>query len=153
MSPVLPRYSAGPDIFGTTHLRLADPAQLADIIGTEGFTVILIQVSGKGLEQPSCEVVATGSVKDFGDGDVELYAQWSDNLSASQWAANAQNQKSRATSKQSQKSGQKLEVSTFAVSPHYQRSGLGSRVLNEIKWLVSNIRQQETTINDAPPIE
>jgi hypothetical protein len=91
-------YCAHPDIFGTEHCRIADPSQLADIIGEAGFTIAILhlqdgaegQVGGEygdaeGLSR--AEVVATGSVKDFGDGEVESYAAWSGSVSGTQCAA------------------------------------------------------------------
>jgi hypothetical protein len=133
-------YCANPEIFGTKHIRIADPAQLADIVGESGFTVILVRlVASDETEQNTrlCEVVATGSVKDFGDGDVESYLEWSQNLSGAEWAAkNAGNVAERGPQKK--KTVQKYEVCAFSVSPDIQRGGLGVRVLNEIEWLVSN---------------
>jgi GNAT superfamily N-acetyltransferase len=149
-------YCAYPEIFGTRHVRMADPAQLADIIGTEGFTIVLVRVTsaGAGQKRQFCEVVATGSVKDFGDGDVETYAQWSKNLSGTQWTTKAGNQeRSGATTERSKEGAQKLEVTAFAVSPHYQARGLGGRLLNEIKWLVTARRLQGITTNAAPMVE
>jgi len=70
-------YYAHPELFGTTHLReIVEPAQLADIIGEEDFTIVSLRVVlavADGKTQVG-EVVATGSVKDFGDGDVEAHA-------------------------------------------------------------------------------
>src|SRR6266536_5911435 len=79
-------YCAHSELFGTSHLRVADPAQLADIIGDDGFTVVVLLVNE---EDGYTEIVATGSVKNFGDGDVESYAQWSKNLSGTHWAEKA----------------------------------------------------------------
>ncbi|RAQ63455.1 hypothetical protein COH20_000119 [Aspergillus flavus] len=46
---------------------MADPAQLADIIGADDFTIVLVRVTSDGADQQPqlCEVLATGSVKDF----------------------------------------------------------------------------------------
>jgi hypothetical protein len=133
-------YCAHPEIFGTTHLRLADPAQLADIVGENGFTVVLVRVTTVGANEETQigEVVATGSVKDFGDGDVETYAQWSLNLSGSEWAAgNVGRGHDGKSAGKGQETVPKHEVTAFAVSPHCQAAGLGARVLKEIEWLVS----------------
>jgi GNAT superfamily N-acetyltransferase len=149
-------YCAHPEICGTSHIRMADPAQLADIIGTEGFTIILVHVTTAGTDQKEqfCRVVATGSAKDFGDGDVETYAQWTTNLSGTQWATKVGNQEhSRATSKQRKEGVQKFEVTAFAVSPHYQASGLGARLLNEIKWLVAGRRLQRISTVAVPMVD
>ena len=150
-------YCAHPEIFGTSHLRIADPAQLADIIGTRGFTVALVRVTStdEGQKRQFCEVVATGSVKDFGDGDVETYAQWSKNLSGTQWTTNtAGNQeRSEATTERSNEGAQKLEVTAFGVSRHCQARGLGAHLLNEIKWLVTGRRLQGITTNAMPITE
>lgn len=118
---------------------MADPAQLADIIGADGFTIVLVRViSAWADQQPQvCEVVATGSVKDFGEGDVEAYAQWSKNLSGSEWVFQEGIQgRSSGTAKRKLGGVQKFEVTAFAVSPHYQAAGLGAQVLREIKWVV-----------------
>jgi hypothetical protein len=68
--------------FGTTHLRLAS------IVGDTGFTIILVRSTGghEGVPKGD-EIVATGSLKDFGDDSLETYAQWSKNLSGTQWAS------------------------------------------------------------------
>ncbi|KAF5633838.1 uncharacterized protein FTJAE_6989 [Fusarium tjaetaba] len=108
-------YCAYPEIFGTSHLRMADPAQLADIIGADGFTIVL----------------------DFGEGDVETYAQWSKNRSGSEWESQVENRgSSGAATKRRAEEVQKFEVTAFAVSPRFQAAGLGAQVLSEIKWLV-----------------
>lgn len=159
-------YCAHPEIFGTSHVRMADPAQLMDIIGPEGFTLILVRVTSPGTDQELhvCEVVATASVKDFGDGDIETYAQWSKNLGGKQWVSKVRSQEQSGTSEQSKEEHkipeksregvQKLEVTAFGVSPHHQAGGLGARLLNEIKWLVvSKRRLQRTTPNTLPMAE
>ncbi|PVH96781.1 hypothetical protein DM02DRAFT_103006 [Periconia macrospinosa] len=134
-------YCAHPEIFGTSHLRVADPAQIADIIGDDGFTVVVLLVNE---EDGYAEIVATGSVKNFGDGDVESYAQWSKNLSGTHWAEKAkENDKSEKdlnhkTSLHEKKDEEiKYEVTAFAVSTEHQSMGLGARVLKEIEWLAS----------------
>ncbi|KAF9888992.1 hypothetical protein FE257_008162 [Aspergillus nanangensis] len=130
-------YCAHPELFGTSHVRIADPAQLADVIGADGFTIVLVRVVSAGAnEKPRlCEVVATGSVKDFGDGDVESYAEWSKNRGGAEWAKEGNRGSSGDTA--GQKGGVKNpEVTAFAVSPHCQAAGLGARVLDEIKWAV-----------------
>ncbi|KAG9508268.1 hypothetical protein J7337_001832 [Fusarium musae] len=134
-------YCAYPEIFGTSHLRMADPAQLADIIGADGFTIVLVRVTSDGADQQPqlCEVLATGSVKDFGEGDVETYAQWSKNRSGSEWESQVENRgHSGGTTGRRAEEVQKFEVTAFAVSPHCQAAGLGAQVLSEIKWLVSS---------------
>ena len=52
------------EIFGTSHLRMVAPAQLADIIGADGFTIVLVCVTSDGADQQPqlCEVLTTGSV-------------------------------------------------------------------------------------------
>lgn len=146
-------YCAHPELFGTSHVRIADPAQVADIIGTEGFTVVLVRVTPSDANEtpPVWEVVATGSVKDFGDGDIDTYVQWSKNLSGSQWAAKAGNQEdSGVTPAETSKEGsQKLELTAFGVSPHCQSNGLGARLLDEIKWLVTDGRVRDITADSA----
>ncbi|KAH8698385.1 hypothetical protein BGW36DRAFT_145070 [Talaromyces proteolyticus] len=142
------KYCAHPEIFGTNHIRLGDPAQLAEIIGEDGFTIVLLRVSLVGTNQKRqvCEVVATGSVKDFGDEDVETYVQWSKNLGGRDWIEKQQQQQqqqrdgSEQVAEQEQRKGkvQKYEVTAFAVSPHCQASGLGAQVLKEIRWLLSD---------------
>lgn len=43
---------------------MADPARLADIIGADGFTIVLVCATSDGADQQPqlCEVLATGSV-------------------------------------------------------------------------------------------
>ncbi|KAJ5090553.1 hypothetical protein N7532_009237 [Penicillium argentinense] len=109
------------------------------IIGADGFTVALIRVLPDQTTQARrlCEVVATGSVKDFGDGDVASYAK---NLGGREWANTRKTVEvkdapvTRHLSKK--ESVSKYEVTAFAVSPHCQSGGLGARVLDEIKWLL-----------------
>ncbi|GKZ32477.1 hypothetical protein AbraIFM66950_001930 [Aspergillus brasiliensis] len=136
-------YCTHPEIFGTSHVRMADPAQLADIIGADGFTIVLVRVTsdGAGQQQPQlCEVLATGSVKDFGDGEIETYAQWSKNRSGSEWEKSQVETRGRSggTTERRAEEVQKFEVTAFAVSPHCQAAGLGAQVLREIKWLVAS---------------
>lgn len=153
-------YCAHPSLFGTEHVRLADPAQLSDIISPDGFTVVLLRVREANSQHgdaesstPAVEVVATGSVKNFGSGDVESYATWSTNVSGTQWAAKAEKAKggggdgnehcgegnARGGALGDGKGGNvvAMEITAFAVSPDYQGLGLGARVLAEIEWLVS----------------
>ncbi|GLA40181.1 hypothetical protein AnigIFM63309_007792 [Aspergillus niger] len=134
-------YCTHPEIFGTSHIRMADPAQLADIIGADGFTIGLVRVTSDGADQQPqlCEVLATGSVKDFGEGEVETYAQWSKNRSGSEWETQVENRgRSGGTTERRAKEVQKFEVTAFAVSPHCQAAGLGAQVLREIRWLVAS---------------
>lgn len=136
-------YCAHPEIFGTSHVRLADPAQLADIIGHDGFTIVLLRVTAAkpGQNQRLCEVVATGSVKNFGDGDVEAYAQWSKNLSGSEWLEKEEGRgRTVGLAPQKKEKVQKYEVTAFGVSPNCQGAGLGARILKEIHRLVSTNR-------------
>ena len=85
-------YCTRSEIFGTSHLRLADPAQFADLIGADGFTVAVFAVKsnvGQSYPQTSnedgedldgglevLEMVATGSVKAVDDEDIRKHAQW-----------------------------------------------------------------------------
>jgi len=133
-------YCARPEIFGTTHVRLAEPAQLADIVGDTGFTVILVRVptveDGKARIG---EVIATGSVKDFGDGDVESYAQWSKNLGGREWAAKKRGQGLDDKGVEKERGAvRRFEVTAFGVAAHCQGAGLGAKVLQEIEWIVSS---------------
>jgi ribosomal protein S18 acetylase RimI-like enzyme len=133
-------YCTHPEIFGTSHLRMADPAQLADVIGADGFTIVLVRVTSDGADQQPqlCEVLATGSVKDFGEGDVETYAQWSKNRSGSEWETQVENRGRSDGTTELRAEVQKFEITAFAVSPHCQATGLGAQVLREIKWLVTS---------------
>lgn len=135
-------YCQHPEIFGTSHIRMADPAQLADIIGTQGFTLVLVIVTS----EQSYDVVATCSVKDFGDGDIETYAQWSKNLSGAQWM----NQRTATVDKGIKENLSKFELTAFAVSPHHQAMGLGARLLNEVKWLLAGRKFQRIAADTAP---
>ncbi|TGZ80570.1 hypothetical protein EX30DRAFT_341496 [Ascodesmis nigricans] len=140
-------YCTHPDLFGREHIRLADPAQLADIIGEGGGTVVIVRVDDDdddnaetGARVVVVEVVATGSVKDFGEGAVEEYAQWSRNRSGSEWKAGASGAGKPPTcvedGERERKVVRKYEVTAFAVSPEYQAKGLGTMVLREIEGIV-----------------
>jgi GNAT superfamily N-acetyltransferase len=118
---------------------------MADIIGDDGFTIALLLVKEPTEDGDELvDVVATGSVKNFGAGDVETYAEWSKNVSGTQWAAESNERRSNAevnvTSQQATDNGQenvRLEITAFAVSPSHQGLGLGARVISDIEWLVS----------------
>ena len=133
----------------------ADPAQLADIIGAEGFTIAILAVTNDWSEistGESVEVVATGSVKAFGNGDVENYAQWSKNVGGNEWARMKKSKSNNVSvtsgehsTKTHQVHGQrvqgedfKYEIAAFGVSPKHQSQGLGARVLKEIEWLLGS---------------
>jgi hypothetical protein len=135
-------YCAHPEYFGTSHVRVADPAQLADIIDESGFTLVLVRRSNSG-----CEVLATGSIKDFGDGDIESYAKWSKNRGGKEWAMkNASGQSTQDTAEKAQAGERKVlkfEVTAFGVAPNAQAGGLGARLLKEMEWLVSNDGQSK----------
>lgn len=83
-------YCTRPDIFGTSHLRLADPAKFADFIGADGFTIAIFAVKSDQRQQATdinrddgvdpkgdgepVEIVATGSVRAVDDEDVRRRA-------------------------------------------------------------------------------
>ncbi|KAF6239226.1 hypothetical protein HO173_002487 [Letharia columbiana] len=85
-------YCLRPDIFGTSHLRIADPATFADIIGADGFTIVVFAVKSDQRRDPTessdgdrahakrdgelAQMVATGSVMAVDDEDVRKRAQW-----------------------------------------------------------------------------
>lgn len=157
-------YCAQPEIFGMEHVRLADPAQLGDIIGKDGFTVILAHVTPDGPDGKAQlrEIVATGSIKDFGNGDVESYAKWSKNRGGKEWAATREDtEQSSAQNGETvegdgpkennvQKglaAGQKHELTAFAVSATMQARGLGARIIEEVEWLLIN-RHSWTSTSD-----
>lgn len=131
---------------------------MADIIGDDGFTIALLLV--KELTEDGdelVEVVATGSAKNFGAGDVEKYAEWSKNVSGTQWAAESNERTSNTevnvASQQTTDNGQedmRLEITAFAVSPLHQGLGLGARVLSVIEWLVSRFAPADLRIMGRP---
>jgi GNAT superfamily N-acetyltransferase len=131
-------YCAHPEYFGDSHVRVADPAQIADIIGDQGFTVILVNTTKKESGEEHAQVMATGSVKDFGDGDLESYAQWSKNLSGSQWAAGDTSKVQKKSKAEDATTGAKLELTAFAVSPDFQAAGLGVQILQDIEWIIAS---------------
>lgn len=85
-------YCSRPDIFGTSHLRIADPTTFADIIGADGFTIVVFAVKSDQRRDPTessdgdrahakrdgelGQMVATGSVMAVDDEDVRKRAQW-----------------------------------------------------------------------------
>jgi GNAT superfamily N-acetyltransferase len=139
-------YCAQPAIFGTSHVRIADVSQISDIIGPDGFTVALI-MNKQGEENPeSFEVVATASVKNFGDGDIKEYFKWTKNIGGKQWA----DKEGMAGREQKQISpsptiSQKPEIAALGVHPDYQKLGLGAKVVAEIEWLLTNFAPGGTT--------
>ena len=84
-------YCTRPDIFGSSHIRLADPAKFADFIGADGFTIAIFAVQSDQRQRATddnrddgvdpkgdgelVEIVATGSVKAVDDEDVRRRAQ------------------------------------------------------------------------------
>lgn len=84
-------YCKRPHIFGTSHLRLVDPTQFADIIGADGFTIVIFIVKNDQRQHTTessrddsvdpdeddqlVEMVATGSVKAIDDEDVRRRGQ------------------------------------------------------------------------------
>jgi GNAT superfamily N-acetyltransferase len=142
-------YCAKPALFGTDHVRIADSSQIADIIGPDGFTVALI-MEKRGEEVPdNFEIVATASVKNFGEGDIREYFKWTKNIGGKQWAA-----KSGTTGKEqgqinpSPTTSAKPEISALGVHPDYQKLGLGVKIMEEIEWLLTNFAPGGTT-NDG----
>ncbi len=147
-------YCARSDIFGDDHVRLADPAQFADIVKGDGFMVVVLRVeptseaSTGGAKPRAAQVVATGGVKDFGDGDLDSYAEWSENVGGEEWKekrdkAGDAGAADEAAAKGDNKKGSvvnKFELVGFAVSPHVQSKGLGVRVLDDVAWLTSMYR-------------
>jgi GNAT superfamily N-acetyltransferase len=98
--------------------------------------------------EQSYDVVATCSVKDFGDGDIETYAQWSKNLSGAQWV----NRRTATVDKVTENNPPKFELTAFAVSPHHQAMGLGARLLNEVKWLLAGRKFHSIAADTAPTV-
>jgi len=86
-------------------------------------------------------VLATGSVKNQEEGDVETYAQWSKNRGSNEWKTGqlqCRESSGEVTPKwMSAEEMQKSQVTAFVMSPHCQAAGSGARVLREIKWLVA----------------
>ena len=175
---------AQPDIFTTPFLRIADPSQFADVIGAEGFTVVVVlavknaisgderrgeDVNDKESEGKDAieniEVVAAGSVKAFGDGDITQYTQWSKNFGGKEWEE-AQRKKTAAASEEPhhhrglppaavveqtdqrsekiRRSEIKYEITAFGVSLTQQSRGLGARVLKDIEWLLGSKSESDT---------
>lgn len=141
------------EIFGDDHVRLADPAQFVDITKEDGFMVVVLRLeptSADATVPRTAHVVATGSVKNFGENDVNSYAEWSENVGGAEWKAK------RAAAAQNGDAGEKTAVAengvkkwpaigkyelvAFAVSPRVQAKGLGVRILNDVEWLVSMYR-------------
>lgn len=92
------KYCTRPDVWGTSHLRLTDPSKFIDIIGADGFTVIILALKSELPQQHHrsdtsagdddddsldlendkelvAEIVATGSVKAFDDEAIRIRAQ------------------------------------------------------------------------------
>ncbi|KAF2011482.1 hypothetical protein BU24DRAFT_466185 [Aaosphaeria arxii CBS 175.79] len=135
---------AHPEIFGTSYLRIADPDQLAETIGDVGFTVVLLRVHDQTTNNVErcryAEVVATGSVKDFGNGAVEDYLTWSKAVTGTQWKS-AEGENHDGGKQGLRKKGDvvhKYEITAFGVAPNCQAAGLGARILKEIEWLVES---------------
>lgn len=114
-------YGAYSKLYSKTFSRITDLDQIAAIVGETGFMVILVALA---RDSRSCKVVATGSVKSFGEGDIEKYAKWRHSVNGTQSLSQDEDQEP------------KYEFGAFGVSPGYQSSGLGARVLKEIEWLL-----------------
>jgi len=132
-------YCAQPTLFGSDHTRIADLSQIADIVGSDGFTLVLILNKTREEDSESIEIAATVTIKNFGDGDINEYFKWTKNIGGKQWA-----DKSKATGKEQQQpsplvtSTSKPEVTALGVHPNYQKLGLGVTLLKEIEWLLMN---------------
>ena len=128
-------YTAISEVFDSPYIRLADPTQFASVIGAKGFTVILVRintVNENGIKLG--EIVATGSAKDFKDGHAEAYLQWSQDLNGTERPSNDfEKRSSKPVSTEAS-----YELAQFAVSPKFQAGGLGTRVLQEIEWILSS---------------
>lgn len=102
------------------------------------------------------EVVATGGVKDFGDGEVESYAAWSGNVSGTQWAAGKEESEGNRSgaslqggendekgveqgTREKEHGIKKYEVTAFGVSPAHQGMGLGARVRSRVIFSYDSI--------------
>ena len=144
-------YCSRHDIFGDDHVRLADPAQFVDLIKEDGFMVVLLRLQPPNTDGLPCaaEVVATGSVKNFGDGDASSYAERSENVGGAEWKAKREKALNdgmvdvavTTNNRGKEKPAiEKFEVVAFAVSPNAQAKGLGVRVLDDITWLASMYR-------------
>lgn len=143
-------YCAHPNIFGTSHIRLADPSQFADIIGADGFTVVIFADKSDNNDEEFGEPVATGSVKAFDDEDVRKRAQWAPRAVREGNIGNDADANSIAT--RSEELDEKLEalcqerrnpnltheLRAFAVAPTYQGRGLGVAVLETLEWLLGS---------------
>ena len=153
-------YCTRPDIFGTSHLRLADPADFADFIRADGFTIAIFPVKNIAYQSSpesssrECEVVelvATGSVNAvYDDDDFRKHAQWA--APRAERAAHERDFESNSISTASESLNEKLqalyherqnpplvqEFRAFAVSPAHQGFGLGAHVLKVIEWLVGS---------------
>lgn len=160
-------YCTRPDIFGTSHLRLADPARFADLIGADGFTIVVFAVKSDPRWYPTgnsgvdgtdlngdaelVEMVATGSGIAVDDEDVRRRAQQRVPR-AGRAARETEDVGSNSISTASEELDEKLrvlyherqnpdlvhELRAFAVSPEHQGLGLGARVLNTIEWLLGS---------------
>lgn len=139
-------YCARSDIFGDDHVRLADPAQFADLVKGDGFMVVVLRIeptsAGGGGGLRTAQVVATGSVKDFGDGDLESYAEWSENVGGAEWKEKRDRADVKSADEADGKAAvakgaavNKFELVGFAVSPRVQAKGLGVRILEDVAWL------------------
>lgn len=144
-------YCSSHDIFGDDHVRLADPAQFVDLIKEDGFMVVVLRVQPQNTDEVprAAKVIATGSVKNFGAGDVTAYAEWSENVGGAEWKARREKalndgvvDKDSVSKKRAKEKPaiEKYEVVAFAVSPNAQAKGLGVKVLDDITWLASMYR-------------
>jgi GNAT superfamily N-acetyltransferase len=132
-------YCAQPAIFGTNHVRIADSSQIADIIGPDGFTIALI-MNKQGAEiLENFEIVATASVKNFGDGDIKEYFKWTKNIGGRQWADKSGTiREEQGRIGPSATTSAKPEIAALGVHPDYQKLGLGVKMMKEIEWLLTN---------------
>ena len=160
-------YCTHPDIFGTSHLRLADSTQFADLIGADGFTIVIFIVKNDQRQYTTessrddsvdpdeddqlVEMVATGSVKAIDNEDVRRRGQQrivqardgrrndlDSNSNSVSTAPNELDQKLQALYHERLNPPLVHELRAFAVSPTHQCLGLGTRLLNTIEWLLGS---------------
>ncbi|PSK60108.1 hypothetical protein B9Z65_1006 [Elsinoe australis] len=163
-----------PSLFGTNFVRLPSPSDISALPLPHGFTVLLVDVDPHTREGT---VVATGSVKDFGDVEPGAYVERSRDSRAKEWGAREREREEVEDAGREGDDGEKeigaivlgneagaeqvkkFEITGFGVAVGEGKRGLGARVLALIEevvergwygvWLEERVREGEFVVEDV----
>lgn len=124
---------------------MTDPAKLADIIGADGFTIVLVRNIASESRINSSHDCARCLQRVVGRLPVKARTIHTRNGARTGVAVNGKKSSWKKIEKDAvvqrpssaEQKKWKLEVAAFAMSPHYQAAGSGAQVLSEIKRSVT----------------